>query len=174
VVTTSSREIPTVRVSAYTWFPLLQNFWEAKLVLNLSKDPAQPSDFDFRQGDDAMATGKSILLVEDERMIRDMLALDLQEQGAGVTIAVDGEEAIEFLKEHQPDLILLDILMPKKDGFAVLEFLRQQHSAIPVVMLTNLSSPDHERTCRDLGARDFIIKSELDTGELWDRVKRYM
>lgn len=107
-------------------------------------------------------------------MIRDMLALDLQDEGAAVSAAVDGQEAIEFLRQEQPDLILLDILMPNKDGFAVLKFLREQHSSVPVIMLTNLSSPDHERTCRELGAKHFIIKSELDTGDLWGRIKKFL
>lgn len=115
-----------------------------------------------------------MLLVEDERMIREMIALDLQEEGASVTTAADGAEAIEILRRERPDLILLDILMPRKDGFAVLEFLRSQAIPVPVVMLTNLSSPDQERACRNLGAKDFIIKSELDTGELWERVQKYL
>jgi DNA-binding response OmpR family regulator len=117
---------------------------------------------------------KKILLVEDERMIREMVALDLREEGANVSVAVDGEEAIDMIKREKPDLVLLDILMPKKDGYAVLDFLRAQGDATPVVMLTNLGSPDQEQHCRRLGANDFIVKSELDTGDLWKRIKGHL
>lgn len=107
-------------------------------------------------------------------MIREMIALDLKEEGANVIAVTDGEEAIDCVRRTRPDLILLDVLMPKKDGFAVLEFLREQNSSVPVVMLTNLSSTEHEINCRRLGAKDFIVKSELDTGGLWERIKRYL
>jgi two-component system, OmpR family, response regulator VicR len=117
---------------------------------------------------------KTILLAEDERMIRDMLLLDLEEHGVQVETAVDGEEALEMLSESTPDLILLDILMPRKDGFAVLAWLADNKPSIPVVMLSNLSSPDHERTCRTFGAKDFIVKSELDVGEIWERIEKFL
>lgn len=107
-------------------------------------------------------------------MLRDLIALDLKDAGATVIVAQDGQEAIEKLENLQPDLILLDLLMPRKDGFAVLQHLREGGRALPVVMLSNLSSSEEKDKCRVLGARDFIIKSELDTGDLWGKIKKHL
>jgi DNA-binding response OmpR family regulator len=115
-----------------------------------------------------------VLVVEDERMIREMITLDLRDAGVRVLTAVDGEEAIAMLEDARPDLILLDILMPKKDGFAVLEHLQKAKRKIPVVMLTNLDSAEQENRCRSLGVQDFMVKSELDTGDLWERIKKHL
>jgi two-component system OmpR family response regulator len=107
-------------------------------------------------------------------MIREMLTLDLRDAGVQVLTAEDGEEAIAMLETARPDMVLLDILMPKKDGFAVLQHLRSAGADMPVVMLTNLGSPEQEDACRKLGVRDFLVKSELDTGDLWERIRKHL
>jgi CheY-like chemotaxis protein len=114
------------------------------------------------------------LVVEDERMLRDLIVMDLQEEGVRVEVASDGDEAIEIMRTKAPDLVLLDLLMPKKDGYAVLEFIREGGYSFPTVVLSNLSSPDQREKCKGLGARDFIVKSDLNTGDLWEKVKGYL
>jgi DNA-binding response OmpR family regulator len=131
----------------------------------------QPSHSSSRHAE-GVAT-KRILLVEDDRMLRDMITLDLQDEGMAVETASDGELALEMIKANPPDLLLLDILMPKKDGFAVLQFLQEEGYNFPVVMISNLSSPDEAEKCKQLGARDFIVKSELDVGDLWKKIKHH-
>jgi two-component system response regulator VicR len=115
-----------------------------------------------------------ILVAEDEATLLEMIAFDLEEQGASVMRAKDGEEAIQMMNKQQPDLLLLDLLMPKKDGFDVLKYVRKKGYAFPVVIISNLSAPLEERLCRDLGAKDYLIKSQFDTGDLWERVKKYL
>ena len=100
--------------------------------------------------------------------------MDLEEEGAKVLLAEDGEEAMKILKNVSPDLLLLDLLMPKLDGFGVLKQWKQKGFSFPVIMLSNLSNPEQEQQCRDLGAKDFIIKSQLDAGELWGLIQQYL
>lgn len=113
-----------------------------------------------------------ILVAEDEPLLRDMLQLDLQEQGAIVTVTHDGEEAIAAMDKEPPQLLLLDLIMPRKDGFAVLQHIRDKAYDFPVIVLSNLSDPAQERRCKELGARDFLVKSNLGTGELWEHLKK--
>jgi CheY-like chemotaxis protein len=88
-----------------------------------------------------------VLLVEDEAAMRDMLRRMLAKEGWAVTEAVNGREALEHVAENQPELILLDLMMPEMDGFAFLEALRQQEAwrAIPVVVLTAKDLTPHDR-----------------------------
>ena len=116
----------------------------------------------------------NILVAEDEPMLRDMLSLELQENGQTVISAKDGFETIELLKLHKPDLLLLDLLMPRKDGFAVLEFIHTARMGVPVLVLTNISEPREEERCRALGARDFIVKSQCNLDEIWEKVRAFL
>lgn len=115
-----------------------------------------------------------ILLAEDEPSIRDLMVLDLEEEGAVVQIARDGEEAIAVMDAQQPELLLLDLLMPRKDGFAVLEHVKARGYSFPVIVLSNLTDPADEERCVALGAKEYIVKSQLDSGDLWERVKVYL
>lgn len=113
-------------------------------------------------------------MVEDERVLRDLIALDLREEGALVEVAADGREALAIIERDPPDLLLLDLLMPHVDGFAVLQRLHERGCTFPVVVLSNLTSPEQEEQCTALGAREFIVKSDLATGDLWLRVRKYL
>ncbi len=117
---------------------------------------------------------KHILLVEDEILLRDMMTMSLKEAGAEVTVAANGQEAIDILKTEIPDLMLLDILMPKADGYDVMHFVRDNGLTFPVIVISNLSDPQEEEKSRALGAVDFLVKSNLDEDELWEKVKKYL
>ena len=117
---------------------------------------------------------KYILLVEDDRFLRRACETKLKQRGFDVGVAVDGEEALAMAHERVPDLLLLDLLMPKRDGLAVLEALMADEatSRIPVVILSNSSKELEMRKASTLGAVDYWIKSNLSLQEICDRVER--
>ncbi len=117
---------------------------------------------------------KRILLVEDEILLRDMMTMLLHDGGADVIVATNGKEAMEILARESPDLMLLDILMPKADGYEVLRYRKEQGMTFPVIILSNLSDPHEEENTRELGAVDFLVKSNVDEDELWKRVEEYL
>ncbi len=117
---------------------------------------------------------KTILLVDDDAFLRKTIRLHLEEQGVSVREAADGDEAIAQVQREKPDLILLAILMPKRDGYAVLNFLREHACDVPVVMLSHLSDVLNRETCLKFGAKDYFIKSDLDEEELWPRIQKYL
>jgi CheY-like chemotaxis protein len=97
-----------------------------------------------------------------------MYRLRLENAGHTVDVAADGESALKAIRAAPPDLVLLDIGLPKMDGVAVLERLREQAptAELPVVFLTNYSREEYEHRARDLGARAFLIKAETSPSEL--------
>lgn len=117
---------------------------------------------------------KRILIAEDERMLGDMLHFELSTHGPSVELARNGEEALASIKRQRPDVLLLDLLMPKKSGYDVLQSLNESNIDIPVVILSNLSDPEERTRCLELGARDFLVKSRLDPDELWHRIVGYL
>ncbi len=102
----------------------------------------------------------SLLVVDDNEMNRDMLGRRLQRQGYRVTMAVDGRQALEFIREETFDLVLLDIMLPVMNGYEVLEELRadQALSQIPVIITTALDESDGKAKCLELGAEDYLTK----------------
>ncbi len=91
-----------------------------------------------------------------------------------VRVAENGEEAIAAMDESQPDLLLLDLLMPKKDGYAVLNHVKGKAYAFPVIIMSNLSDELDKEKCLSLGAKDFFIKSDMDEDELWPTIQKYL
>ncbi len=116
----------------------------------------------------------SILLAEDEAFLKETIQLELEEHGVQVKAVMNGEEAIEELEKTQPDLLLLDLLMPKKDGYAVLQHIRQKGYAFPVIILSNLSNEIDRDKCLALGAKDYFVKSDMDEDELWPKIQQYL
>jgi DNA-binding response OmpR family regulator len=100
---------------------------------------------------------KKILIVEDEMPIAHTLQLKLENQGFDTLHATDGDKALELLKNHDIDLMLLDIIMPNKDGFEVLQSMKKN---IPVCVLTNLCQEEDGARCKKMGAYEYFIKSE--------------
>ena len=121
-----------------------------------------------------MANKKSILLVEDDEFLAELYATKLSLEGFEVSLAVDGKKGLKLAKEMNPDLILLDIILPKKDGFEVLKALKSNASLkkIPVILLTNLSQKDEVQKGLDLGANDYLIKAHFMPYEVVKKIKR--
>ena len=117
----------------------------------------------------------SVLLAEDDQAIREMFKFGLAHSGYSVRTATDGQEAVAALRESEPDLVLLDVQMPRLNGFGVLEALDVRLRRHPhVIMLSNLSQPEDVRRGVDLGAIDWIIKSSVSPGTLARRIEQWI
>lgn len=112
---------------------------------------------------------KKILVVDDEKPIADILQFNLENEGFEVRCAYDGEEALEKVSEEKPDLILLDVMLPKKDGMEVCRELRRTYN-MPIIMLTAKDSEIDKVLGLELGADDYVTKP-FSTRELIARVK---
>lgn len=119
---------------------------------------------------------KKILLVEDDPFLLDMYSMKFKEAGFDLVIAQDGELALIKVKEECPDLILLDIVLPKKDGFEVLRNLKSDgHTAkIPVVLLTNLGLDGDVKRGLELGAKGYIVKAHFTPTEVIAKIKEIL
>lgn len=113
---------------------------------------------------------KTVLICEDERAISKAMQLKLQKEGFEVTQAFNGEEAIKILSEKKFDLVLLDLLMPKVDGFAVLEELKKQGSKQKVIVTSNLSQEEDKKRATELGAVDYLVKADTSISAIVEKV----
>ena len=117
---------------------------------------------------------KTILLIEDEAALQKTMSDVLSEEGYEVFSALDGEAGVTLAKEKTPDLILLDLVLPKMMGFEVLEQLRgdEKTKDIPIIVLTNLESIQDVQRATDLGATTYLVKSNYDLEEVVQKVKK--
>ncbi len=113
---------------------------------------------------------KKILIIEDEKIIRNLMKKKLIEKGFEVKVAKNGEEGLKKVKSENPDLILLDIIMPKMNGFEVLEGMSEtEYSNIPVVIVSNSGQPVEIDKAKEYGVKDWIVKTEFDPKEVIDK-----
>lgn len=117
-----------------------------------------------------------ILLVEDDQFLAEIYTKKLGDEGFQVSAAGDGEEGLKMMKRKKPDLVLLDILLPKKDGFAVLAEMKKdpELKTIPVIMLTNLGQRDDVEKGLELGANDYLIKAHFSPQETVERIRKVL
>lgn len=115
-----------------------------------------------------------ILFVEDEPTLQKTLGDVLAKEGYEIKTASDGEAGLALAKEFKPDLMLLDLILPKKDGFAVLKELKadEELKYIPVIVLTNLEGTSDVEKVLELGATTYLVKANYDLGEVVARVKQ--
>lgn len=99
-----------------------------------------------------------ILVADDEDPLRTVLSQELRGEGYEVDTAADGELALEAIKQRPFDLVLLDIKMPKKDGFEVLKYIKENHKDLKVIMLTGFADLKNAIESKKLGAEDFVSK----------------
>jgi CheY-like chemotaxis protein len=125
-----------------------------------------------------MEKNKSILLVEDDKLLRDLMVKKLENHGYNVMAAIDGESSLELIKDSKPSLVLLDIMMPGIDGFEVLEKIKNDKDKkiadIPVVMLTNLGQEENAKIAKEKGAIDYVLKADFNTDEILEKVDRHL
>ena len=119
---------------------------------------------------------KKIILVEDDKFLSEMYVVKLTESGFEVDVAADGEEGLNKIKEQKPDLVLLDIVLPKMDGFEVLRNIKSEPSLknISVIALTNLGQKEEVEKGLKLGADDYIIKAHFTPTEVVAKAKKVL
>ena len=116
-------------------------------------------------------SAKKILIVENDTVISKILAHALTENGFAVTEARDGVEGIAVAGAQTPDLILLDIDMPKMDGLTMLKELRKAGNTTPIIMLTNLNNPDYIADAAEHGVREYLIKADWEIDDIAAKIK---
>lgn len=118
--------------------------------------------------------GKKILIIEDEATLQKTLNDLLSQEGYEVLSAVDGLRGMELAFDKKPDLILLDIILPKMDGFEVLKKIKENEdtSQIPVVILTNLSSVNDIQKALDIGATTYLVKADFHLSDVLSKIEK--
>jgi len=118
---------------------------------------------------------QKIVLVEDDETLSEVLYSELTEAGFDVTPAFDGNEGLKQVREKKPNLVLLDIILPEKTGFEVLEELKKDPSTqkVPVIILSLLGEDDDIKKGLKLGADDYIVKSSHAIAEIVEKVKNF-
>ncbi|MEK7494209.1 MAG: response regulator [Patescibacteria group bacterium] len=113
-----------------------------------------------------------ILIVEDDIMLNKIYQTKLSLLGYQVLAAYDGEEGLAMMRAHQPHLVLLDLMLPKKNGFEILEAAKQDMtiSRIPVIILSNLGQEADLQRSMELGAADFLVKSNVKLETVVDKI----
>ena len=116
---------------------------------------------------------KTILIIEDDKFLRELIVQKLIKEGYKISEAVDGEDGIKKIKEEKPDLVLLDLILPGIDGFEVLSKMREDPSItkIPVIILSNLGQKEDVERGLKLGAVDYLIKAHFTPGEIIEKIK---
>jgi len=123
-----------------------------------------------------MSEQKNILLVEDELLLSNILKSRLEKEGFKVFQARDGEMALKFLRETKPDIILLDIILPKISGFEILEELQKnpELQSAPVAIISNLGQESDIQKGRSLGAINYFVKAQVTIDELVGKIRKML
>jgi len=119
-----------------------------------------------------MAMSK-ILIIEDDKFLRELIIQKLGKEGYDVAEAAEGEAGVVKTEEEQPDLVLLDLILPGIDGFEVLRRIKEnvKTNQIPVIILSNLGQRDDVEKGMELGAVDYLIKAHFTPGEIIEKIK---
>lgn len=118
---------------------------------------------------------QKILIIEDDPFLSSLLKNRLAKEGFEITIARDGEEALKTLSAEAPDLVLLDIILPKKSGFELMTEVRgdPQLEKLPVIIISNLGQPEDVRRGDELGVIEYFVKAKTSIDDLVQKIKGY-
>jgi len=121
-------------------------------------------------------SNKKILIIEDDKFIRDLISTKLAQENYEVLEAKSGKEGIQKIKKEKPDLVLLDLILPEIDGFEVLARIKTDPTiaSIPVVILSNLDQKEHIQKCEKMGAVAYFVKAHLTPTELIEKIKNFI
>jgi len=117
---------------------------------------------------------QKILIAEDEKPMARALELKLARAGFDTVTVVNGQDALTQLEQDHFDLMLLDLVMPRMDGFSLLAEMKERNIAVPVIVLTNLSQEEDEKKARSLGVRDFFVKSNTPITSIVDHINNVL
>lgn len=114
-----------------------------------------------------------ILLIEDDKFLRELIIQKLGKEGYDVVEAAEGEVGVEKMTAEKPDLVLLDLILPGIDGFEVLRRIKEKPevAATPIIILSNLGQRDDVEKGIELGAVDYLIKAHFTPGEIVEKIK---
>jgi len=117
-----------------------------------------------------------VILIEDEEMLSNMYEAKFIKEGFDIKKALDGETGLKLIQEENPDLVLLDIIMPKLDGFSVLRKIKedQKNKNIPVILLTNLGQDEDVKKGNSLGASGYLVKANMTPAQVVEKVKGFL
>jgi DNA-binding response OmpR family regulator len=118
----------------------------------------------------------TILVIEDDKFLRELISQKLEKEGYNILEAVDGENGFKTAKEQKPNLVLLDLILPGIDGFEVLSRMKAdpELSKIPVIILSNLGQKEDVEKGLKLGAVDYLIKAHFTPGEIIEKIKNVL
>lgn len=118
---------------------------------------------------------QKILIIEDDPFLSSLLKNRLLKEGFEITVARDGEEGLKTLSIDQPNLVLLDIILPKKSGFEVMGEIRQSPALeeIPVIIISNLGQPEDVRRGTELGVIEYFVKAKTSIDDLVQKIKLF-
>ncbi|MDD3170487.1 MAG: response regulator [Candidatus Paceibacterota bacterium] len=116
---------------------------------------------------------KKVLIIEDDKFLRELLGKKLSNVGYAAILAVDGEEGLEKIKKDKPDIVLLDLILPGINGFEVLERYKKDASisSVPVIILSNLGQSEDIEKGLKLGAKDFLVKAHFTPQEIVNKLQ---
>ena len=119
---------------------------------------------------------KKILLIEDEKILAEMYQDKWTEAGFKVFLAFDSKEGLALAKKEKPDLIVLDILLPRENGITFLTWLRKDKeiSSIPVVAFSNYDDPETKKQAKKMGVRNYLIKTNYTPSEIVAKIKQLL
>jgi DNA-binding response OmpR family regulator len=122
-----------------------------------------------------MADTAKVLVVEDDPFLQKVYQSKLKDTSYQCDFASDGEEGLAKIKSFQPKVVLLDLVMPKLDGFGVLAAVQADASlaGINILVLTNLSQPEDKEKCLKLGAKEYMVKSDVSIQEILAMIQKY-
>ncbi len=121
-----------------------------------------------------MSSSIKVLVVEDDKFLVGAYSLKLKSAGFDVSVARDGVEALSILKKEIPDVMILDLIMPRVDGFTVLGKMRStpEWKDIPVIVVTNLGQEDDYERVKKIGAQDYVVKTDIALDDLVTKIKK--
>jgi DNA-binding response OmpR family regulator len=117
---------------------------------------------------------KLLLVVDDERSLAHALETKLTKEGLEARSAFSGEDALKLLRTEKFDLLLLDLVMVKVDGFHVLEAMKKEGIHVPTIVLSNLGDEEVQSKVRDLGAREFLVKAETPMSQVVEHIEKVL
>ena len=119
---------------------------------------------------------ESILIVEDDKFLRELMSRKLNNSGFNVEVAIDGKEALKKIKEKKYEIILLDLVLPGMDGFEILGEIKKDNETknIPVIILSNLGQEEEVERGLKLGAEDYLIKAHFTPDEIIRKIEKIL
>lgn len=118
----------------------------------------------------------NVLFIDDDTFLRKVYQAELSGKGYAVSLAADGEEGLQKMMQEKPDLVILDLIMPKKSGFEILADLQRmpELSHIPVLVLSNLAQSEDQQRALDLGAVDYLVKDNTTLDAIAGKIAQYI